>query len=207
MPRRAGFYYDGFNIYHAIRDLGKPHLKWASYQQMAQRIVLRGDQVQHVKIFTAYAVHIPNAVTKHRLLVEAWKHEGCEVILGQFKQRKTWCRNCRQHVVGHEEKETDVNIALHLLRDAMTGLVDVAYIVSTDSDLAPAARMIRQFCPNVELVTVATPGRKHSFEMLSVCHAKSKLNEAALVGSLMPQTIALADGTILVRPTEYDPPV
>ncbi|MFO1241201.1 MAG: hypothetical protein U1E64_12690 [Sphingomonadaceae bacterium] len=29
--RRVIVYIDGFNLYHAIDDLGQPHLKWLTY--------------------------------------------------------------------------------------------------------------------------------------------------------------------------------
>lgn len=43
-----------------------------------------------------------------------------------------------------EEKGSDVNIASHLLRDALLGYVDAAIVVSNDSDLALPVRMLRE---------------------------------------------------------------
>jgi len=42
-----------------------------------------------------------------------------------------------------EEKQSDVNLALHAYHDAITGAVDQVVIVTNDTDLAPALRMIR----------------------------------------------------------------
>lgn len=43
-----------------------------------------------------------------------------------------------------EEKQTDVNLALHAYHDALTGQVDHVVIASNDTDLVPALRMIRE---------------------------------------------------------------
>lgn len=60
-----------------------------------------------------------------------------------------------------EEKQTDVNIALHAYRDAVRGEVDQVVICSNDSDLEPALRMIRADVPNIKIGLVL-PLREHS---------------------------------------------
>jgi len=42
-----------------------------------------------------------------------------------------------------EEKQTDVNIALHAYRDAVRGNCDQLVICSNDSDLEPALRLVK----------------------------------------------------------------
>lgn len=49
-----------------------------------------------------------------------------------------------------EEKQTDVNLAIHALSDALTGKVDQVVIVTNDTDIAPAMEMIRQLT-NVQI--------------------------------------------------------
>lgn len=46
-----------------------------------------------------------------------------------------------------EEKGTDVNVAVHLLRDALLGQVDAAVVVSNDSDLRMAVQEARLHVP------------------------------------------------------------
>ena len=43
-----------------------------------------------------------------------------------------------------EEKQTDVNIALHLYRDVSQNKCEQVILVSSDSDLEPALRFIKQ---------------------------------------------------------------
>jgi uncharacterized LabA/DUF88 family protein len=53
-----------------------------------------------------------------------------------------------------EEKETDVNLALHAYRDAIRLRADQLVFVSNDTDLAPALRAIREEKLNLEVGVV-----------------------------------------------------
>lgn len=51
-----------------------------------------------------------------------------------------------------EEKRSDVNMAVHMIRDVATGLVDHVVMVSNDADLTEAAIVVRQLGAKVTLV-------------------------------------------------------
>lgn len=56
-----------------------------------------------------------------------------------------WPRLCQEILVWKlEEKQTDVNLALQAYHDAITGEVDQVVIVTNDTDIAPALKMIRE---------------------------------------------------------------
>lgn len=48
-----------------------------------------------------------------------------------------------------EEKETDVNLALQLYRDAIRGECDQIVLVSSDSDLVPALKLVANDTPSI----------------------------------------------------------
>lgn len=76
-----------------------------------------------------------------------------------------------------EEKKSDVNLALHLLKDALVGGVEQVVVVTNDTDIEPALRMVRELTnavvglvipttdhnrlPNGELVAQAHWVRRH----------------------------------------------
>ncbi len=60
-------------------------------------------------------------------------------------------------VIKTEEKGSDVNIAVHLLNDAWLNRFDCAVIVSNDSDLAEAVKIVKQDLKKV--VGVIMPGK------------------------------------------------
>lgn len=48
-----------------------------------------------------------------RIYVAALRYVGVVPVMGQFKNKDRWCNSCGAKWMGHEEKETDVNIALY----------------------------------------------------------------------------------------------
>ena len=69
--RRVIVYIDGFNLYHAIDDLGKPHLKWLDLRALAESLLRADEQVKLVRYFSAYATWMPARYARHREYVAA----------------------------------------------------------------------------------------------------------------------------------------
>ncbi len=58
---------------------------------------------------------------------------------------KRWPRYCEKALVWKlEEKQSDVNFALHLYDDALSGEVDQVVVVTNDTDIAPALGFVRK---------------------------------------------------------------
>ena len=125
---------------------------------------------------------------------------GVVPIMGKFKEKDRNCRECGHHYKGHEEKETDVNIALHLIADADDDRYDTpASVVSRDLDLIPALRMVRSRRPDKKLILVAPPRLGHGNE-LELADAKRKIKEQHLADCRLPDETVLLDGSIVIRP-------
>jgi len=62
------------------------------------------------------------------------------VELFRFKEKKFWCNHCRNIIIRHEEKETDVAIAVRLFESFYTDESDTVVIMSGDTDIAPAVQ-------------------------------------------------------------------
>ena len=62
-----------------------------------------------------------------------------------------------------EEKGSDVNLASHLLWDAFSGKIDVAVLITNDSDLAEPVRIVRNVL-NLP-VGILNPHQRHSVEL------------------------------------------
>ena len=114
MPRdRVTCFIDGFNLYHAIDSMREQHLKWVDLWSLSETFIKRRSQsLQEVYYFSAYAPWLPEKMKRHRLYVSALIATGVTPIMAKFKDKDRWCPNCGHHWIGHEEKETDVNIAL-----------------------------------------------------------------------------------------------
>jgi hypothetical protein len=46
--KRVSFYIDGFNLYHAIDELGDDRLKWLNLTSLCQSFLRPGDQLDGV---------------------------------------------------------------------------------------------------------------------------------------------------------------
>lgn len=201
--KRVGFYVDGFNFYHAVAALRRPDLKWMCYRDLAHLLVDRTEAVEYLKIFSAYATHLRPSMLRHRVVVRAWEARGCECIMGEFKRKQVYCKQCRTNTEHFEEKATDVNIAIHLLDDCRTNRCDVAYVMTTDSDIAPAIKLAAQVYPQIEIVTVAPVGRK---PCLAIRHAGARrqaiVSLAQIESSIMPREIFARGELVATRPPE-----
>jgi hypothetical protein len=206
VPLRAGFYFDGFNIYHAIDERGDASLKWTCYMQMAMRLVEAEEEVELVKVFTALPWHKPNSTGRHSMMTDIWKANGCDVIFGSFKEVDRECKYCGEKWIGHSEKESDVNLSCHLLIDSLLDRIDVAYIVTADSDIAAAVKMVKAQRPNVQMVCVSPPGKPHCKEIRDLTSSrKAKKLYPNMLKQCRLGVEVEAGGILYTRPTEYDP--
>ncbi|EKV26943.1 hypothetical protein C882_2167 [Caenispirillum salinarum AK4] len=202
---------DGFNLYHAIDKLHRPHLKWMDLRRLMTNFT---DPAVHdlvrVYYFSAFATWLPVAHARHEQYVAALEQSGATPVLGQFKEKDRGCRTCGAAWVGHEEKETDVNIALYLLRDAFQNVYDEAFVVSRDSDLTPAIRMVLEHFPQKSIKVIAPPNLRHSKEMGKLVGKKklAAIKPIHLERALLPAVIVdEASGRVLARrPDRSAPP-
>lgn len=202
MSTRTFVYIDGFNLYHALDDLGESHLKWLDLWSLSEKL-LRGDQtLSAVKYFTAYATWRTASYRRHQRYVQALEVQGVTPIIGRFKAKTVNCQaRCRQPYTTHEEKETDVNIGVHLMADALTDRFDRALVISADTDLNSAVQLARAEAPGKRVDLVAPPGRKNRNSV-----ALFEITKGRVRNSLLPERLNLPDGKVVVRPTPYDPP-
>lgn len=204
---RSSFFIDGFNFYHALRRLDGSHLKWVNLRKLMERQTSKTESIERIYYFSAYADWLPGPRSRHEKYVAALSAVEVDIILGNFKKKDRFCSHCRQTTVGHEEKETDVNIALCLLNEAYKDTYDRAYIVSRDSDLKPAIAMVRSQFPKKEVIVVAPPHFGHSTDLLGVSSGKRKITRKQIEDCLFPEIVVDAGGNVAAtRPVDYQPP-
>jgi hypothetical protein len=144
---RVACYVDGFNLYHAVSDLGRQHLKWLDIQRLAQSICRPGEILVKTAYFSAYATWLPAPYARHREYVSALKATGVDCHMARFNEKQAGCRSCGVTWKTHEEKETDVHFSLTFLEDAIDNVFDRAILISADGDHVPAVRRVRARCP------------------------------------------------------------
>ena len=168
---RTIIYIDGYNLYYS-RLKGTPH-KWLDVGTLFRDLILKPQDpsanVVCIKYFTSpvkasYARHgdaSAHAQTQYHRALKAIHGDLIQIIQGFHIFGKT---NMPLHVEGEEpdkqnlvpvwmieEKQTDVNLALQVYRDAVRGECDHQVICTNDSDLEPALQLVRQDAPNVQI--------------------------------------------------------
>ena len=91
-------------------------------------------------------------------------------------------------VIKIEEKGSDVNLAVHLLNDCWLNAYDCAVVVTSDSDLAEAMRLVRGRHP--KLIGLMIPGNGRSTVQLRAnSDFTRRIRESALRSSQLPDPI------------------
>lgn len=91
-------------------------------------------------------------------------------------------------VIKTEEKGSDVNLAVHLLNDAWRKAYDCAVVVTNDSDIAEAMRLVRLH--HSIRIGLLTPGTGRSSQQLRAhAHFLRHIRPNALANSQLPDPI------------------
>jgi hypothetical protein len=83
------------------------------------------------------------------------------VALGRFKEKEVFCTKCRTVFLKHEEKETDVAIAVALAEFLFMEKCDTAVIMSRDTDLSPAIAKWQPLFPSKRIFFAFPYARKN----------------------------------------------
>ena len=157
MPR-AIIYIDGYNWYHAIFK-HFPEWKWVNIQSLFEALRPH-EEVVSVKMFSAMVdPHLigSDARERQQKYFDALRTlPKVTIVLGTFQVREVTCKANGCKYSFQEEKKTDVNIAVHMMSDAIEGKCDRICIVSGDSDIQPAVEWVATNRANVT-VTVYIP--------------------------------------------------
>jgi uncharacterized LabA/DUF88 family protein len=196
-----------------VHDLRDHRLKWLSLHDLGQTIILRKTEaLVKVMYFSAYAnfrsARDPSVVARHRDYVAALESTVVEVVLGNFKRKQRECSNCHARWDSHEEKETDVNIAVQLVADAFRDVFDVAYVLSADTDLVPAMKCVRSVVSPSgavkEIVAVYPPMQNRNVNSLGQSSDRQiRLNQNHIANARLPNSVTLPDGSVINCPTKY----
>lgn len=113
------------------------------------------------------------------------------MFLINSRKKQIFCPICKRHVTHHEEKYTDVNIAL--------------YLVTGDTDLVPAINAIKEDFPQ-KRIGVIFPYRKANREMSLLADDHHKTKEDVLKSCVMDRVITRPEKTPIICPEKWIKP-
>ncbi len=204
---RTVFFIDGFNLYHSLCTKERSCYKWLNLRRLAEHYLQSKDILTDILYFSALPTWNPQKTRSHEDYLEALACENIQVILGKFKKVTRRCLvGCNSNKINtyetFEEKETDVNIAIHLLEYGLTNKFDKAIIISGDSDLIPPVKRIRELFPK-KIIGCVIP--KNGYDLGKNCHQQTRLKESVLKKSLFAKEIKFKGKTIICPKLEWLP--
>jgi uncharacterized LabA/DUF88 family protein len=194
---RTAVYVDGFNLFHSLLD-GKSGRKWLDLHAMARAVLQPNNQVCKIRYFTARVTAPPNdpdMPSRQDVYLRALRAQGVIIHLGMFKERPKTRRLVNPprppaskyvEVWHREEKGSDVNLAVHMLHDAWSGVYDCAVVVSNDSDLAEACHLVKSMG---KVVGLLSPAHRPTQELQQCTDFYRRITATHLTNSQLPDPV------------------
>ena len=206
---RTFVYVDGFNLYYgALR--GTPW-KWLDLTALFAKVLQPHYDILKVKYFTARVSGTPADQSKPQrqdVYLRALLHYRAEVEVyyGHFLTHRVRAPLARPvgnqrtaEIVRTEEKGSDVNLAVHLLNDGWLKAYDCAVVVSNDSDIAEAMRLVKEH--RRKRIGLVTPGaRRASHQLTAHADFTRHIRPGAIRSSQLPNPIP---GTNIRKPVGW----
>ncbi|MGQ9799269.1 MAG: NYN domain-containing protein [Ignavibacterium sp.] len=103
-----------------------------------------------------------------------------------------------------EEKETDVHIAVQMIRDVVLDKCDLSVLISADSDLIPPIDFIKEIKPSHKIFVYFPPNRfSYDLKQKATNYIRLENHELKFKESQFPNEIKLSNGYILIRPLKW----
>lgn len=204
-------YIDGFNFYHGA--VKSTEHKWLDFMALFQRVLAPRYNIQCIKYFTAHVSalpHDPQQPDRQKIYLKALRKHipELQIILGQFRAHNKYLplvkptgQQAFAEVVKIEEKGSDVNLAVHMVNDAWHDRYEAAVVVSNDSDLEEALRIVKEE-RGKEVILLTPPKfmKKRSIRLKINCTRSMTIRNSDLAASQLPNPIP---GTSLFKPSSW----
>ncbi len=207
---RTNIYVDGFNLYFGA--VKHTRYKWLDLAAMCAKLI-PGIRINRIRYFTARVVESPTdteAPVRQEVYLRALRTiPNLSIHLGHFVR---WPKLMPQFPLAFpngsttpqavqiqktEEKGSDVNLGVYLVRDCFIGDCDQAVVVSNDSDLAEAVHIVVRDCGKPVVVVNPHPRARLSRQLCEVSTScVREINTSVLAASQFPAAMTDADGVI-----------
>jgi hypothetical protein len=201
--KRVIAYIDGFNLYFGLKDKGWKRYYWLNIQAMVKSLLPPGQSLVCTKYFTSRVKYPADKRTRQSTFLDALNTLSDFVIFyGRYQLSDQECYHCHRIFKIHNEKKSDVNLAVEMLTDAFQDRFDVAFLVSADADLSAPVSKVKALFPE-KYIVVALPPERSSFELNSLASQVLPIGRAVLARSQFPDQVTTASGYVLQKPVEW----
>ncbi len=201
--QRVIAYVDGFNLYYGLRTKGWRWFYWLNIQSMARRLLKPHQTLVSTRYFTTVVQHPPDKQKRQAVFLEALRTlNDFHIFYGHWLSNPVTCHECGHTYNAYHEKMTDVNIAVELMCDAFQDRLDMALLISADSDLVGPVNAVRRLFPQKRVI-VAFPPARFSNALKAAAHGHTFIGSDVLSDSVFPDQVIKPDGFVLHRPTQW----
>jgi len=200
---RTRVYIDGFNLYYGA--LRRTPYRWLDPCRLSE-LLLPGSHIDCVKYFTAHVTARPQSPLKpqrQQAYLRALRTlPNLEIILGAYVNQvwrlplaNTAADERPRYITVRrsQEKGTDVSLGVHLVNDAHLDRFETGVIISNDSDLLEAVRIVRSMGKRVG---VLSPCRHPSRSLMREATFLKVIRAGALAESQLPTQLTDAKGPL-----------
>ena len=212
--QRITVYVDGFNFYYGLRrmktiDPDWKQFYWIDFVKLFDHFKEKGQVLQKVIYFTTPHINIQKSARQDILLKtnKLLNNNRFEVIFGKFYHKQQTCKICKAKYRTPEEKRTDVNISVQMMRDCALDNTDILILVTADSDLAPPIESIKADYPN-KIIKIIFPPKAFSNDLNNFMKdnkrkvLKLEKHKRRFLNSRMPDTVT-KDGITYTIPLKW----
>jgi uncharacterized LabA/DUF88 family protein len=200
--QRVNIYVDGFNFYYGLRSKKWKKYYWLDIVVFFEKFMKPNQELYNVFYCTAVQKDIQKK-NRQDLFFSANKlNPKFKLIFGKFLKKEVSFGGNKYFTF--EEKQTDVNIAVQLIRNVVLDKCDISIIVSADSDLVPPIEFIRELNPEHKIFCYFPP-KRHSTDLTHKSDAVINLEkyEQRFKNSILPEKIELKNGYIVEIPEKW----
>ena len=224
---KTRIYVDGYNFYYGL--LERSPYKWLNIGAFLSELVTSiqpSSSIDRIYFFTAdvkarWASHGQRSVQSQAHYLGAMRalDARIKVLRGDHdirpkkapifdRDRRVVDRGNTVNIWHIEEKKTDVELGVHLVRDAIKGQIDQIVLVSNDTDHAPALKMAKTENPalitGVIFPVLKGSNRYPNTELAQLAAwTRKRINSEELIRHQLPRTVPKPNGRGVYRKPIY----
>lgn len=205
--QKVNIYVDGFNFYYGLKKGDWRKYYWIDIVKLFEQFMQPNQVLNRLYYFSATPLKTNSGNDEKKvnqsLLFKANSLDNrFNIILGKYV-RKT-IRSGNRSIPTFEEKQTDVNIACHMIKDVVQNECDLTILVSADSDLVPPIKTIKALNPS-HPVHVYFPPNKYSNDLRDQANLFLKLSryEHRFKKAKLPNVVTLKNGNVIRKPQKW----
>lgn len=156
MSKRAYVFIDGSNFYFKLKELtskldGKYSLLDFNFRKFAEWLV-KPDELMEIRYYLGAIKRERNNQKSEQL------YNSQQKLIGKIQQQNiiiTLGQVIRHPDKTHHEKGVDVRLAVEMIKFARENKYDIAYLVSSDTDLVAAVEEVQAFGKTIQYVGIS----------------------------------------------------